>query len=322
NNDGIGDIVGFAIRNIDKIHGVILQPVMFSGRDESISTEERYERRYPLSQIAYDLRNQTSIDWQPTRDWFPASAYAIFAQLRDVLDPGSERGSLFPDTHPDHAIFSPLLVDTEKKEAIPIPSFFNLEQFMCDVVRITDSGRRPRTMKALLLLSLLRNFNQKKAPSGFGPSQFRGVLEDCFYRFASSDNDWSQKTYAQDGRWRVMFVNATWFQDIYTYELSSISNSGTPVATQEGEIGFSAYNAAGWRKVLESIHRTATLTEWYRNHDRHEIYARGKKVQLPAPPQGGLGPLVQVEADALAVTTERSAPSEYRVERKKEQVPY
>ena len=322
NNDGIGEIVGFAVQNIDKIHGVILQPVMFSGRDESISTEERYARRYPLSQIAYDLRNQTSIDWQPMRDWFPASAYAIFAHLSDVLDPGSEQGSLFPDTHPDHAIFSPLLVDTENKEVTPIPTFFNLEQFMRDVVEITDSGRRPRVTKALLLLSLLRNFNQSKAPSGFDPSQFRAVLEDCFYRFASGGDDWSRKAYVQDGRWRVMFVNATWFQDIYTYELSTISNSSTPVATQEGEIGFSAYNAAGWRKVLESVHRTATMTEWYRNHGRHEIYTRGKKVELPELPHGRLGPLVQVEADTLAAPTGRPAPCEYRDERKKEQVPY
>ena len=34
NNDGLGDIVRFVAEHVDKIHGVIFQPVMFCGRDE------------------------------------------------------------------------------------------------------------------------------------------------------------------------------------------------------------------------------------------------------------------------------------------------
>src|SRR6266478_2619899 len=41
NNDCVGEIVRFALRNADQIHGVIFQPVMFTGRDERISTEDR-----------------------------------------------------------------------------------------------------------------------------------------------------------------------------------------------------------------------------------------------------------------------------------------
>ena len=67
NNDCVGEIVRFALRNADQIHGVIFQPVMFTGRDERISTEDRYAERYPLSQLAYDLQAQTSIDWRPMR---------------------------------------------------------------------------------------------------------------------------------------------------------------------------------------------------------------------------------------------------------------
>jgi uncharacterized radical SAM superfamily Fe-S cluster-containing enzyme len=64
NNDGLGDIVRFVAEHVDKIHGVIFQPVMFCGRDEGVLDDERYTKRYPVSQIAYDLEEQTSIDWQ------------------------------------------------------------------------------------------------------------------------------------------------------------------------------------------------------------------------------------------------------------------
>jgi hypothetical protein len=40
--------------------------------------------------------------------------------------------------------------------------FFNLGQFLRDIVEITDSGRGPTTTKALVSLSVLRNFDPKK----------------------------------------------------------------------------------------------------------------------------------------------------------------
>ena len=301
NNDGLRDIVRFAVQNTDKIHGVLFQPVMFTGRDERIPTEERYARRYPVSQLAFDLQEQTFTGCQPMRDWFPASAYGIFAHLCDVLKPDAELGSVFPDMHPDHGVFSPLLVDTCEKVAIPIPAFFNLEQFMRDVVDITDSGRGPAVTKALVSLSVFRNFDQRNAPSGFGMAQVRSLLEDCFYRVAGGGHHWSQQAYSYDGRWRVMILNGLWFQDAFNYDFSTIPHSSTPVATQQGEISFCAYNGGSWRKVVEHLNRTATLAEWQRSHPRHEIYAKGKKVDLGQPLRDSQTELVQIEMNAPRV---------------------
>ena len=310
NNDGLGDLVRFAIQNIDKIHGVIFQPVMFAGRDERVSAEERYARRYPVTQLAFDLHEQTSIGWQPMRDWFPLSALGIFAHLSDVLHPEAELGSLFQETHPNRGIFSPLLVDTREKEAVPIPVFFNLEQCMRDIVEITDSARGPAVTKALVSLSILRNFDQQKAPSGFGLGELRRVLEDCFYRIAGRGDDWSQKVYSHQGRWRVMILNGVWFQDAFNYDFSGICNSTTPVATQQGEISFCAYYGGGWRKVIEYQNRTATLAEWHHSQGRHEIYAKGKKVELSQPIPGAKTQLVRIEVDPVPVPTGASERSD------------
>ena len=301
NSDGLGDIVHFAIQNIDKIHGVVFQPIMFAGRDEEVSADERYARRYPVTQLAFVLHEQTSIDWQPMRDWFPLSDFGIFAHLCDVLNPEAKLGSLFQETHPNRGIFSALLVDKHQKQAVPIPAFFNLEQFMRDIVEITDSGRGPAATKALVWLSALRNFNQEKAPSGFGHRELRCVVEDCFYRVAGSSDHWSQKAYSYDGRWRVMIFNGMWFQDAFNYDFAGICNSTTPVALTQGEISFCAYYGGGWRKVVEHQSRTVKLAEWHRTHGRHEIYANGKKVDLGQPTHTSDTKLVQIEPDPLAV---------------------
>ena len=38
--------------------------------------------------------------------------------------------------------------------------------------------------------------------------------------------------------------------------------------------------AVGWRQIIEKMHMTATLTKWYEEHGRHEIFAGGKRVKL------------------------------------------
>jgi hypothetical protein len=54
-----------------------------------------------------------------------------------------------------------------------------------------------------------------------------------------------------------------------------------PSYQKEGEISFCAYNTSvGWRHIVEKMHITATLTKWYEEHGRHEIFAGGKRVKL------------------------------------------
>jgi uncharacterized radical SAM superfamily Fe-S cluster-containing enzyme len=301
NNDGLGDVVRFVIENVDKVHGVIFQPVMFSGRDEGISDEGRYAQRYPVSQIAYDLQEQTSIDWQPMRDWFPVSAYGIFAHLCDVLRPESKIGSLFNDIHPNHGMFSPLLVDVDSQQMIPVSAFFNLQQFMRDIVEITDWARRPAITKLLVALAVFRNFDLRRAPSGFELRHIPALLEDCFYRVSGSSENWSERADSCNVRWRIVMTNAMQFQDAHIYDFATMADSSTPVATQEGEINFSAYNSAGWRKIVEHVHQTATLTEWHRTHPRHQIYAHNKRVDLDMV-RSASARLVQIESESSPVS--------------------
>lgn len=280
NNDGLGEILHFVAEHIDKIHGVIFQPVMFCGRDEDIPDAQRYAQRYPVSQIAYDLADQTSGGWTPMRDWFPVSAYGAFAHLCDVLHPNAELGSLFNDIHPNHGIFSPVLIDSRTKKIVPVASFFDVERFMRDIVEIADLGNRPLITKTMIAASLLRNLDRNKAPADFGVAQLRDMFADCFYRVAGSGPDWSKRAYSYKGRWRLVMVSAMHFQDSYNYDLATISDSAIPMATQEGEISFCAYNGGRWRKIVEHLHQTATVREWNRTHSRHRIYANGKQVDL------------------------------------------
>jgi hypothetical protein len=73
-----------------------------------------------------------------------------------------------------------------------------------------------------------------------------------------------------------------WFQDLFNYDFRRTEMCIIPYATQQGEISFCAYNTGiGWRNIIEKMHMTATLTKWYEEHGRHEIFAGNKNVPLP-----------------------------------------
>lgn len=142
NDDAIGPIVDFAIKNIDKVQTIAFQPVSFTGRDEEISDEARYAQRYTLSQMVADLKRQLGGDWEPMRDWFPLSSYSAFTSVMDILQgPEALWGWSACNCHPNCGVFSLLVVNRRTNEWVPLFKFFNYEQFIRDVALITDTAR-------------------------------------------------------------------------------------------------------------------------------------------------------------------------------------
>ncbi len=81
--------------------------------------------------------------------------------------------------------------------------------------------------------------------------------------------------------WNFLFIAGMWFQDLFNYDFRRTEMCIIPYATQLGEVSFCAYNTGiGWRNIIENMHKNATVAEWYKSHGKHEIYARGKEVNL------------------------------------------
>jgi hypothetical protein len=58
-----------------------------------------------------------------------------------------------------------------------------------------------------------------------------------------------------------------------------------PYGTQMGEISFCAYNTGvGFRQIIESMKRTATVAEWFKEKGRHPVYAKNQNLPLPDGP--------------------------------------
>jgi len=287
NNEQVGRIVQFALDNPKKINFLSFQPVSFTGRDEEVSDERRAAQRYTLSHMAHDVKDQTGIG-EPARDWYPISFLGTFTDWADLVHgPGAEWGNLTCGCHPNCGVGMAVMIDKETKEAVPFTRFVKADQVARDLTRVNDAARG-RFLSALgMALSLMRNYDPFQAPTHFKLSDLLKKFDKTFgatghdYGKVGKDRTADDIERRRADRWNFLFIAGMWFQDLFNYDFRRTERCIIPYATQEGEISFCAYNTGiGWRNIIEKMHMTATLTKWYEEHGRHEIFAGNKNVPL------------------------------------------
>jgi uncharacterized radical SAM superfamily Fe-S cluster-containing enzyme len=287
NNEQVGHIIQFALDNPKRINFLSFQPVSFTGRDEEVSDERRQAQRYTLSHLAHDVKNQTGMGI-PERDWFPISFMSTFSDWADLVHgPTADWGQLSCGCHPNCGIGMALMIDKETKEAVPVTAFLNADRLAKDVAKVNDAARGKFLSVVGVALALLRNYDPTKSPTHFRILDLLQKFDKCFgatgrnYGKVTGDRTMADIEKRRADRWNFLFIAGMWFQDLFNYDFRRTEQCIIPYATQEGEISFCAYNTGvGWRNIIEKMHMTATLTKWYEEHGRHEIFAGGKKVGL------------------------------------------
>ncbi len=294
NDAQVGPVVRFAIDNADKITVVSFQPVSFTGRDENIEDERRLAERYTLSHLAWDVHRQLGAT-EPHRDWFPLSAMNSLSDVVDLLlGKDAQFGALNCGCHPNCGIGTVLLVNKRTKQMVPLAEIIDIEAVLADMQSVADLAlSRPATLTAMGL-SLLRNYRAERAPKGY--SFYELFRQATSQMGASGDRVGASEGDAGEFEWRFLFVAGMWFQDLYNYDFRRTEMCIIPYGTQLGEISFCAYNTGvGFRQIVESMKRTATVAEWFKTRGRHPVYAKNQNLPLPD------GPLsVVVRADRQA----------------------
>jgi uncharacterized radical SAM superfamily Fe-S cluster-containing enzyme len=290
NNEQVGRIIQFALDNPRTISFLSFQPVSFTGRDEEITDERRQAQRYTLSHLAHDVKSQTGLG-EPTRDWFPISFMSTFSDWADLVHgPNADWGQLSCGCHPNCGVGMAIMIDKETKEAVPVTAFLNGDHIAQDVARVNDAGRGRFLSVLGMMLALAKNYDPFKAPKHFKLYDLLKKFDKTFgasnkadkkYGSTSGERTLEDIQKRRTDRWNFLFIAGMWFQDLYNYDFRRTEQCIIPYATQEGEISFCAYNTGvGWRNIIEKMHMTSTLTKWYEEHGRHEIFAGGKAVGL------------------------------------------
>ncbi len=289
NNEQVGRIIQFALDNPKKIGFLSFQPVSFTGRDEAITDERRQAQRYTLSHLAHDVKNQTGLG-EPARDWFPISFMSTFSDWADLMhveDKNNDWGQLSCGCHPNCGTGMALMIDKETKEAVPVTAFLKGDQLAKDIAKVNDAARGKFLTIFGMALCLMKNYDPFQSPTHFKLIDLLRKFDKNFsatgknYGKVGPDRTIDDVMKRRQDRWNFLFIAGMWFQDLFNYDFRRTEQCIIPYATQEGEISFCAYNTGvGWRNIIEKMHMTATLTKWYEEHGRHEIFAGGKNVGM------------------------------------------
>ena len=201
--------------------------------------------------------------------------------------PQESWGQLNCGCHPNCGVGMAVMIDKETKEAVPFTAFVRGEQLAKDIAKVNDAaGGRFRSVLGMAL-ALMRNYDPFRSPTHFKLADLLKKFDKTFgatgkdYGSVTGDRTQGDIAKRRSDRWNFLFVAGMWFQDLFNYDFRRTERCIIPYATQEGEISFCAYNTGvGWRNIIEKMHMTATLTKWYEEHGRHEIFAGGKHVNL------------------------------------------
>src|SRR5579864_4529481 len=285
NNEQVGRIVQFALDNPKRIPFLSFQPVSFTGRDEAVTDDRRVAQRYTLSHLAHDVKKQTGLG-EPARDWFPISFMGTFSDWADLMhaqDANNDWGQLSCGCHPNCGTGMAVMIDKETKEAVPVTAFLKGDQLARDIQKVNDAARGKFWTAFGMALCLMKNYDPYQSPTHFKLMDLLSKFDKNYnvtgrnYGKVGPDRTVEDVMKRRQDRWNFLFIAGMWFQDLFNYDFRRTEQCIIPYATQEGEISFCAYNTGvGWRNIIEKMHMTATLTKWYEEHGRHEIFAGGK----------------------------------------------
>ena len=234
NDHQLGDMVRFAIDNIDCVSGFSFQPVAFTGR---INRRDLEAKRFTQSDLAHCISEQTGMT-DKYNDWFPLSCTSPFSKLLSALQ-NFQRPNL--TSHPHCAMGTYLYVDPVSKKAVPITRFFDVGAMLRDVdllARKAEGARVKLFSKVSAWNSLRRHFKPAFAPPGLTFERFLNTLQGM--------TDHSQGRGKGDGTftYKTLLVAGMHFMDAYNYDINRVKRCVIHYTAPNGLVyPFCTYNS-------------------------------------------------------------------------------
>jgi 7,8-dihydro-6-hydroxymethylpterin dimethyltransferase len=241
-----GDIVKFALDNMDIVRGVNFQPISFCGRVSRINDEKREKQRVDyvsmLEVIEKRFNGQISRD-----DFYPVPFVYPISKLIEILK--GETQVEFT-AHPGCGGATYLFYEDGK--VIPVTRFIDVEamfKFIDRQSKIKGPLKKIR-VGAAFMKNIDKFVDYDKAPHGFN---LKKLLKDA----AIGGNYDSLRGF----HYNSLFVGSMWFQDAFNLNVDRLQRCVIHYVTEEGIVPFCAYNGLGiGDKIREKY--SIKIKEW------------------------------------------------------------
>jgi len=236
NDDQIGDIIKFAVDNIDIIRGVNFQPVSFAGRTPSDEVEQQ---RITIPDFEKLVEKQTDSKIM-VEDFHPASSVFPISEFIEAIE--GEKQVIFT-CHPHCGAATYIFVD--EGEIIPITQFVDVDRFFNLLSKSAEDIReggitgKAKTV-ARATMELPRTIDRSKAPSSV---DIKNILTSIF----------KERSYDALGDFHhnTLLIACMHFMDPWNFDQDRVRRCVIHYAVPDGRIiPFCSMNAI-YRKEIE-----------------------------------------------------------------------
>ncbi len=231
NDEEIGDIIKFAVKNCDVVKSINFQPVSFSGR---IEKDELARMRITIPDVLKKIEDKTKGEIA-AKD-FSAIPYISSVSRFISMWQGTPVPVLTIHPHCGAATY----VFVEKGKMIPITRFMDADGFRKMIIKETAALKKnsPTTMAKIkvignIIKELPSLIDKKKAPKNLN-------LTDIIVGILKNDSREAVRAFHNN----VLFIGVMHFMDPYNFDTERVSRCGIHYVTPDQKvIPFCSYNA-------------------------------------------------------------------------------
>jgi uncharacterized radical SAM superfamily Fe-S cluster-containing enzyme len=257
NNSEVGEILKFAIQNVDVVSGISYQPVSFTGR---IPQEERDAYRYTLPDLAKDIEAQTGLvraknDWLPLCCTSPFSKFFMAVRGHDTVN---------ITCHPHCSLGTYIWINSDESDRIAtataLPKFMDVRTMLTAMNDLAYETRKARfkSFKKISAFNKIRDaFSQKDAPPGLTFTKFLEPLNGLM------DKSVGRGRNGRGTQWKALLVGGMHFMDRYNYQVDRVKRCVIHYSAPNGKLyPFCTYNSGP--TFRDRIERSFSMTdeEW------------------------------------------------------------
>jgi hypothetical protein len=266
NDDQVGPILDFAVKNRKAVRGVNYQPVAFAGR---ISKDERKKQRFTLTDLLDRLEEATDGALTPD-DFFPPPFVAPISELVGTLKGKPE---LAFTNHPHCGMATFCYINKDEK-LVPVTRFIDVEGMMKEMMRLSKKASGTGTQMVLKLVRAVNRRKSKEEQKKSLAKNFNKYLGKYLIKEKMPpDLDFEQmldsllvtgdKKSVGAFTWSTLYIGGMHFQDAYNYDVERLKRCNIHYPTPDGRlIPFCAYNTGHTYRTEVEKKFSVPLGEW------------------------------------------------------------
>jgi len=240
NDNQLGDIIRFAVKNFDVVRCINVQPVSICGR---IPQEEREKMRITITDFMRLCEEQTNGKIR-MNDFYPVPTVVPVSKAVGAL-----KGKRYVEftAHPHCGMATYLFV--ENGDIVPITKYGNVDKFIASMQKVYEDAAQGKTKKAKFrLLAALRHIK-----FSFLRKYVWRVLREGSYEALG------------DLQRKSILLSSMHFMDPYNFDLQRVENCVIHYAVPDGRIiPFCTMNSIHRPKIEKQF--SMSIEEWQKRH--------------------------------------------------------